>query len=151
MIFLWLIGFSLAETGVGMGVGFPTGFSFKTYLDKSDKARHAFQCSLGGKLGVWGNAAASCDILRQGVARGDEDNNYITWFHWGGGAQFEYQSAIQIPAPLMETGVRAVVGGGVFFPQEKIEIYAEIAPTMIIFQHFTWVAQAQVGVRIFGE
>ena len=148
---LWLMGMAYAETGIGIGVGFPTGVSFKTYLDKSEKERHAFQCSLGGKLGVWGNAAASCDILRQGRSRGDEENNYTTWFHWGGGVQFEYQTAIQIPAPLVETGARVVLGGGVLFPQEKIEIYAEIAPTMIIFQHFTWVAQAQVGVRIFGE
>ena len=153
MILLWCVGILQAETGIGMGLGFPTGVSFKSYLDPyhKDKGRHAFQCSAGGKLGVWGNAGLSCDILRQGPSRGDEENNYTTWFHWGGGVQFEYQSPIQIPAPLIETGVRVVLGGGVFFPQEKIEIYTEIAPTMIVFQHLTWVAQAQVGIRIFGE
>ena len=148
---IWILSFALAEIGVGVGMGFPTGVAIKGYLSPEipNKNRYAFQGSLGGSLGKWGNVAATFDFTNQTPSMGDEEENYSTWFHYGGGAQAEYQYPIETPSALFGAGFRIVLGGGIRFVKEKIEIHVDLAPTIIVFQQPTWVMQSQVGIRIF--
>lgn len=123
------------DFGVGLQAGVPIGASIKYWMDN----RLAMQTALGS----WSSDfTATADILWHDANAFKSGNNEVPGFYLGGGLYISEDNDDEL-------GIRGVVGINYFFPDNPFEVYAELAPTLILEDETEGDLTGGIGARYY--
>lgn len=124
-----------SSTEIGVILGEPTGISFKTW--KSD--RTAIDAALAWSFGDNGSVHLHADYLRHNWL--DVDSGSLA-FYYGLGGRVKF-------ADDSKVGARIPVGLQYLFPDNRLSMFFEVAPTFDLIPETSFGVNGGVGVRIF--
>lgn len=107
------------DLGVGAQLGVPIGVSLKYWMDN--------RLAIQGTLGTWSSEfTATADIVwHDPNAFKSAGSNDAPGFYLGGGLYISGDDDDEL-------GIRGLAGLNYFFPDNPFEVYAELAPTLIL-------------------
>jgi len=129
--------------GLGACLGMPSGLSGKLWLGHE----YAVQFSFGGDWGVFKDLAATADYLVHFRPINVEGDDFALPVHVGGGVKIDVNFAI--PGGQLMLGPRVVLGGSVLVPTLPVDLFAEIAPTLYLYESLGWAVDGQIGARYY--
>lgn len=129
--------------GLGFAIGAPSGLAGKIWMDPTN----AVQFTVGGDLGRVGDLVATVDYTRHFRPFATEDDIYSVPLHVGVGVNlgsnvFELNNTVLL-------GPRIVAGATVNITELPIDLYFETAPTLYVYEAFSWSIDGQLGVRYY--
>ena len=127
--------------GFGVAVGSPNGFSGKLRLTDGQ----AMQFSIGGRSGVLGELAISSDFVQHLPPVNDTEDGYSVPLYFGGGVSV----GANTNSGEVLLGPRAVGGVAIYAEGMPLDIYIELAPSVILLPYLSWMVDGQIGARYY--
>lgn len=124
-----------SNTEIGVILGEPTGISFKTW--QSD--RTAIDAALAWSFGDNGSVHLHADYLRHNWL--DVDRGSLA-FYYGLGGRVKFADDSRV-------GARIPVGLQYLFPDTRLSMFFEVAPTLDLIPETSFGVNGGIGVRIF--
>ena len=124
-----------SNTELGVILGEPTGISFKTW--QSD--RTAIDAALAWSFGDNGSVHLHADYLRHNWL--DVDRGSLA-FYYGLGGRVKFADDSRL-------GARIPVGLQYLFPDTRLSMFFEVAPTLDLIPETSFGVNGGIGVRIF--
>lgn len=124
-----------SNTEIGVILGEPTGISFKTW--QSD--RTAIDAALAWSFGDNGSVHLHADYLRHNWL--DVDSGSLA-FYYGLGGRVKFADDSRV-------GARIPVGLQYLFPDTRLSMFFEVAPTLDLIPETSFGVNGGIGVRIF--
>ena len=129
--------------GLGIAVGAPSGIAGKIWMGPDA----GIQFAVGGDMGRVGDLVATVDYTRHFRPFATESDIYSVPLHLGVGLNmgsnvFEMQNTVLV-------GPRFVAGATVNITELPVDLYFETAPTLYVYEEFTWSIDGQLGVRYY--
>jgi len=124
-----------SNTELGVILGEPTGISFKTW--QSD--RTAIDAAVAWSFGDNGSVHLHADYLRHNWL--DVDRGSLA-FYYGLGGRVKFADDSRV-------GARIPVGLQYLFPDTRLSMFFEVAPTLDLIPETSFGVNGGIGVRIF--
>lgn len=124
-----------SNTEIGVILGEPTGISFKAW--QSD--RTAIDAALAWSFGDNGSVHLHADYLRHNWL--DVDSGSLA-FYYGLGGRVKFADDSRV-------GARIPVGLQYLFPDTRLSMFFEVAPTLDLIPETSFGVNGGIGVRIF--
>ena len=124
-----------SNTELGVILGEPTGISFKTW--QSD--RTAIDAAIAWSFGDNGSVHLHADYLRHNWL--DVDRGSLA-FYYGLGGRVKFADDSRV-------GARIPVGLQYLFPDTRLSMFFEVAPTLDLIPETSFGVNGGIGVRIF--
>lgn len=124
-----------SNTEIGVILGEPTGISFKTW--QSDQT--AIDAAVAWSFGDNGSVHLHADYLRHNWL--DVDRGSLA-FYYGLGGRVKFADDSRV-------GARIPVGLQYLFPDTRLSMFFEVAPTLDLIPETSFGVNGGIGVRIF--
>jgi len=132
--------------GLGIAIGAPTGMAGKLWFGDW----MGLQFGVGGDLGRLGDFSTNMDFVVHARPFHTSTSEYSVPLHFGGG--MVVSSNVTEGTGMIFLGPRAVAGVSVLVRELPVDLFFEVAPTLLVYEEFTWAVDGQIGLRYyFGE
>ncbi len=129
--------------GLGVAVGAPAGLTGKIWVGDNQ----GVQFNVGSDLGALGDLTATFDYTAHFRPFETDDTLYRVPLHIGVGANLS-GNAVAPGGPVL-FGIRVPAGATVQVTELPVDLFVEAAPTLYLFELFTWSVDGQIGVRYY--
>jgi hypothetical protein len=129
--------------GLGVAVGAPSGLAGKVWFNNNS----AMQFNIGGDQGRLGDMVATVDYTFHWRPFNTEGDIYSVPLHFGGGVNLS-SNLYELNGDVF-VGPRLVAGVTVLLTELPIDLYVEVAPTIYVYESFTWSIDGQLGMRYY--